>query len=216
MKEKFVIFGAGGFAREVAWLVESCQSETYHPYVACFVDNISNDSVYSLNDIPVFSADKAYQKYPDAFALGGVGSPKLREKLMKEAESYGFQFKSLIHPTVRQSQWNTIGVGAIICAGNILTTNINLGNYVQLNLGCTIGHDAILEDYSTLAPGVHISGHVHLGKRVYIGSGAVVINGQKDKPLTIGDDAIIGAGACVTKSIPSGKTAVGVPARMIN
>ena len=67
-------------------------------------------------------------------------------------------------------------------------------------------------DYTTLAPGVHVSGWVHFGKRVYVGTGAVMINGTEDKPLYIGDDVVIGAGACVTKSIESG-TWGGVPAK---
>jgi UDP-3-O-[3-hydroxymyristoyl] glucosamine N-acyltransferase len=106
-----------------------------------------------------------------------------------------------------------LGIGAVICAGNILTTNICLGVHVQINLDCTIGHDVVLDDYTTLAPGVHLSGCVHCGKRVYIGTGAVIINGTQEDPITIGEDAIIGAGACVAKSIPAGQTWVGIPAK---
>ena len=83
-------------------------------------------------------------------------------------------------------------------------------------MDCTIGHDAIIEDFSTIAPGVHISGWVQLGKRVRIGTGAVVIDGSPEERISIGDDVIIGAGACVTKSIATGLTVVGVPAKPIN
>jgi len=48
-------------------------------------------------------------------------------------------------------------------------------------------------DVKTLAPGVNISGFVHIGKRVYIGTGAVISNGSKKNPLIIE----IGAGAPV-------------------
>jgi len=71
----------------------------------------------------------------------------------------------------------------------------------------------MMGDFTTLAPGVHISGCVHLGKRVYVGTGAVIINGTQEEPIVIGDDAVIGAGACVIKSVPTGQTVVGVPAR---
>lgn len=111
------------------------------------------------------------------------------------------------------SQWVEIGEGTVICAGNILTTNIVLGKQVQINLDCTIGHDVMMQDYATLAPGVHVSGCVHIGKRVYIGTGAVIINGTPDHPLVIEDDAVIGAGAVVTRPVPPGVTVVGVPAR---
>ena len=68
-------------------------------------------------------------------------------------------------------------------------------------------------DFTTLAPGVHVSGCVHFGKRVYVGTGAVIINGTRDNPLILGDDAVVGAGACVTKSVPPATTVVGVPAK---
>jgi acetyltransferase-like isoleucine patch superfamily enzyme len=54
-----------------------------------------------------------------------------------------------------------------------------------------------------------------LGKRVYVGTGAVIKNGTPTQPIVIGDDAVIGAGACVTKSVAPGLTVVGVPARPI-
>jgi UDP-3-O-[3-hydroxymyristoyl] glucosamine N-acyltransferase len=90
-----------------------------------------------------------------------------------------------------------------------------LGRHVQINLDCTIGHDVVMGDYTTLTPGVHVSGYVEFGKRVYVGTGAVFVNGSVDHPLMIGDDAIIGAGACVAKPVPPGETVVGVPAKPI-
>ena len=49
----------------------------------------------------------------------------------------------------------------------------------------------------------------------YIGSGAVIKNGTKEKPLIIGKNVIIGAGAVVTKNVPDNSIAYGVPARVI-
>jgi len=132
---------------------------------------------------------------------------------MNKAKKEGFAFETIMHPDTERSEWLEIAEGVVICAGNILTTNIKLGHHVQINLDCTIGHDVIMGDYTTLAPGVHVSGWVHFGKRVYVGTGAVIINGTEEKPLSIGDDAVIGAGACVTKSVPPLETWGGVPAK---
>ena len=94
-----------------------------------------------------------------------------------------------------------------------MTTNIEIGAHAQINLACTIGHDVVAGDFLTLTPGVHISGSVRFGDRVYVGTGATFVNGTEDKPLIIGDDAVIGAGACVVKDVAAGTTVVGVPAR---
>lgn len=216
MTTQIAIYGAGGFAREVAWLAESLNDSTKKNQVVCFVDDDVANHGKVLNSIPIMSLEKAHQTFPDAKIVSGIGAPRVREVVMGKAAATGFEFATLIHPRVECSQWIEYGEGIVICAGNILTTNITLGNHVQINLDCTIGHDVVMGDYTTLAPGVHVSGWVHFGKRVYVGTGAVIINGTAERPLTIGDDAVIGAGACVTKSIPAGVTAVGIPAKPLN
>jgi acetyltransferase-like isoleucine patch superfamily enzyme len=114
------------------------------------------------------------------------------------------------------SRFVEVGRGSVITVGNILNVNVRLGQHVHVNLDCTIGHDAVLEDYATLAPGVHVSGWVFIKEGAYIGTGAVIINGTEDKPLEIGAYAVVGAGAVVTKDVPPGVTVVGVPAKPLS
>lgn len=72
-------------------------------------------------------------------------------------------------------------------------------------------HDHAFEDFtipirdqgSTCAP-------VRIGNNVWLAARVVVVKG-----VTIGDGAIVGAGAVVTKDIPAGAIAVGVPARVV-
>lgn len=52
--------------------------------------------------------------------------------------------------------------------------------------------------------------NISIGKGCFIGSGAIII-----APVTIGDNVIIGAGSVVTRDIPNGHFAAGVPARII-
>lgn len=210
------IYGGGGFAREVAWLIESCNVPEEKYRIVCFIDDNSAIQGQVLNEIPVLSFEDACEKFPRFQIISGIGSPQIREKTMQKVAAAGIDMGTIIHPRAEKSRWVEIGSGSVICAGNILTTNITLGKHVQINLDCTIGHDVIMGDYTTLAPGVHVSGWVHLGKRVYVGTGANIINGTSIKPLVIDDDAVIGAGACVTKSISNGVTVVGVPAKPLH
>ena len=212
---QIAIYGAGGFAREVAWLVQECNTGAELYEVVCFIDDDETTHGSILNGIPIMGLEEVCSLFPSARVVGGVGSPRTRQRLMEKAAAAGLGFESIIHPRVERSRWIQIGSGTVICAGNILTTNIVIGQHVQINPGCTIGHDVVIGDYTTLTPGVHISGYVHLGKRVYVGTGAVIINGTQSSPIVIGDDVVIGAGACVTKSILEGLTVVGVPAKPI-
>lgn len=207
------IYGAGGFAREVAWLAEECASGGTPVTVCCFIDDAEFTPGKMLNDIPVMSLDETRSRFPDALIVAGIGDCKARLAVTRKASRAGFRFNTLIHPGVQKSKRVEIGEGTVICAGNIITTNIRIGRHVQINLDCTVGHDVILGDFTTLAPGVHVSGCVHVGVGVYIGTGAVIINGTPDSPLIIGDGAIVGAGACVTRSVPPSMKVAGVPAR---
>jgi sugar O-acyltransferase (sialic acid O-acetyltransferase NeuD family) len=205
------IYGAGGFAREVAWLAENCGFR-----VVCFIDDNPTATEKMLNEVPVLAVKEAAARFRAAAVSVAIGSPSTRESVTERALSHGFTLATLVHPRVEKSRWITIGKGVVICAGNILTTNIIVGDHVQINLDCTVGHDVELGEYATLAPGVHVSGCVNIGRRAYIGTGAVILNGTRKEPLTIGDDAVVGGAACVTRSVASGATMVGVPAKAIS
>ena len=212
-RHQIIVCGAGGFGREIAWLVDSCSDSEAHYEVVCFVDDGAEQRGKVVNGIEVLEWERARQRWPDARVVVAIGTPQVRERVAARAEAAGVACATMIHPRVERSRWLEVGEGTVICAGNILTTNIRLGRHVQINLDCTIGHDVIMGDYATLAPGVHVSGCVHLGRRVYVGTGAVIINGDASIPLVVGDDAVIGAGACVIRSVPPGTTVVGVPAK---
>ncbi|RMH10306.1 MAG: acetyltransferase [Armatimonadetes bacterium] len=206
--ERLVIYGSGGFGREAAWLAQECGYS-----VAAFVDDDPQQWGKIINRIPVISLDEACTQYAACPIVVAVGSPRTRAALVEKATERRLSFVNLIHPRTQMSEFIEMGIGIVITAGNILTVNITLANHVQIHVDCTIGHDVVLEDYVTLAPGVHVSGWVHIHRYAYLGTGAVVLNGTQDAPIEIGEGAVIGAGAVVTKSIPPGVTAVGVPAR---
>jgi len=109
-----------------------------------------------------------------------------------------------------KTEFVAIGEGSIICAGNIITTNVTIGRHVILNLSCTVGHQSEIGDFSSLMPTCNISGQVKIGKGNFWGTGSKVINGK-----IVGDFVTVGAGAVVIDNIPDNATAVGVPAKIV-
>lgn len=206
MKKKLVIYGAGGFARELAWQIQSCSTGENAYDLACFIDDKVDAQGKELNGVLILGFDEALRQFPGAGIVGGVGDPKLRQRLAEKGISAGFRAGKFVHTRAECSPWVRIGEGTVICVGSVLTTNITLGKHVQIGPSCRLGHDARVGDASTLSPGVTVSNWVHVGERVFIGPGAVIINGTPDEPLTIGDDAVIGTGAVVTKPVGTNRS----------
>ena len=88
----------------------------------------------------------------------------------------------------------------------------HLGTIV-IGSGCTVGGNCTIAHNVTIGHAggrSRTGGNPVIGDRVYIGPGAIVIG-----PITIGNDALIGAGAVVVKSIPPAGVVVGNPARLL-
>jgi sugar O-acyltransferase (sialic acid O-acetyltransferase NeuD family) len=211
-KQKVVILGAGGFAREVLWVFRDANEVHNRWEVLGFIDENPENHGKELCDLPILGGFEWFKTVDksDIKVICGVGNPKVKKYFVEKAESLGLEFCSVIHPNVRMSKYIEVGKGTVITAGNIITTQVKIGNHVSLNLDCTIGHDDVIEDYCNIAPGAHISGNVTLKEGVDFGTGAVILQG-----VTIGKWSIIGAGAVVIDDIPEGVTAVGVPAKVI-
>lgn len=204
-----VIIGAGGFGREVAWLIEEINKEKPTWNIIGFVDDNEEVQGESFNGYKVIGTID-WLKKQKVNVVSAIGDPITKKKVFDRLGNSENSYPVLIHPNVVCSNSVCIGEGTIICAGNILTVNINIGKHVIVNLDCTIGHDAIVGDYSTILPSVNISGLSKIGECVSMGTGAAVIQG-----INIGENSIVGAGAVVVKDLPENCTAVGAPAKPI-
>ncbi len=206
---KLAIYGAGGFAREVNLIAEEMERHDLLEVVGFVSDNGGPDT---LHDKPVLSFDSLREQHPDATIVIAIGDPKTRTTIAAKVANAGMRFARLCDIATRVSRRSAIGEGSIICAGSIITVDVEIGKHVHINLNCTVGHDVKIGDFTTISPGVHVSGNVVIGERVFIGTGANIINGKPGKPLRIDSDAIIAAGATVTSDCGSNALYAGVPA----
>ena len=207
-----IIFGASGFGREVAWAVERLNKVTPTWNLLGFMDDADDIQGSEINGYKVLGKTADVDNYPDAYFVVAVGASRTREKIVSNMKTVNpsIKFGTVIDPSVEISDLVTIGEGTIICAHTIITVNIEIGAHVIINLDCTIGHDAVLQDFVTLYPSVNVSGITNIGHAVELGTGMQIIQGK-----TVGDYSIVGAGAVVVKDIPAKCTAVGSPAKPI-
>lgn len=211
-KKDLYIIGAGGFGREIAWLVERINRIQPIWNFKGFIDDNNAMNGTMKDGYPVLGGcDTLMNLLQEVWVVIAVGSAKVRKSIIQKLGGFShIQFATLIDPSVLSSNHVSIGEGCIICAGTILTTDILIGNHVIINLDCTIGHDAIIRDFVTIYPSVNVSGDVIVGECAELGTGVQIIQGKH-----IGKKSMIGAGAVVVKDIPERCTAVGSPARPI-
>lgn len=211
MMKNLVIIGAGGFGREVKTLIDSInnQGRTYR-FLGFYDDGFEKGQI--INGYPVLGGILDINAINIQCSIViAIGDPQTKQRLYEQIDNSNIDFPNIIHPNVLISDdFVEFGIGNIICASCIITCNIIIKDFVILNLMCTVGHDTILSSFSSFMPSVNISGDVLIHEKVYVGTGAKIIN-----QLEIGANTIVGAGAVVSKSLPENCTAVGIPAKPI-
>ena len=209
--QKIVIYGTRGFAREVHQLIIDWARAGAALACAGFLVDANYREQATVHDLPVFGDAHWLAQAPDIKVAIGIGMTAPRHRIARLIErEFGNRFLTLRHPRAWVGDRVKIGAGSVVCANSSVTTDIAVGCHVQLHVGCTIGHDTVIEDFVTVAPGANVSGRVHIGEGTFIGTGAVIL-----PDIKVGRWSVVGAGAVVTKDIPDNVTAVGVPARVI-
>lgn len=204
-----VIIGAGGFAKKVACLIKDINKKEKQWNLLGFIDDNLGNKEKEINDIKVLGdTDDFLKMSDDIYYVIGIGSGEVREKIDKKLSNK--KPATLIHPNVILEEFIEIGEGTIICCNNAIAVNSKLGKHCLINFGSTIGHDAILENYVTVCPGVHLSGDTKVGEKTMLGTGSCIIQGLK-----IGSDSTLGAGTVLIKSIPNHCTVVGNPGKIV-
>ena len=143
-----------------------------------------------------------------------IANSAVREKLAARCLADGVQFFDVKAANVVVLDNVQTGLGAVLCPFVTLTSNIRIGQHFHANLYSYVEHDCVIGDFVTFAPGVHCNGNVVIEDHAYIGSGAVIKQGQPGQPLVIGRGAVVGMGAVVTRNVLAGTTVVGNPAKL--
>ena len=210
------ICGAGGFAREILPIAkEILLSPGQTNAGACrivFVEKAPAEAL--VNGVPVVSEDEFFdQPCGQRYFNVAVGDSKLRESIALDFMRRGAAPFALHSRNTIIGDDSEIGEGAIICGYSMVTPAVRIGRFFHSNMYSYVAHDSVIGDFVTFAPRVNCNGNVHIGDHAYIGTAATLRQGTAEKPLTIGEGAVVGMGAVVTKDVPAFTTVVGNPAK---
>jgi len=202
---QLLIYGSGGFGREVYDLACRINNKENRWVDISFIDDVSKEK--SLNGIKIYKFEEIFT-LNDIECIVALGEPASREKLYNRLVEHNVKIATLIDPSAIVSKSATIKEGSIISAFSLIANNVYIKENTVIQTFVNVGHDIIIGRHSVLSSNVSPGGNDVFGDKVYVGMGAVI----KEK-LNIGNNSIIGMGSCVCHDIPPDVIALGNPAR---
>lgn len=204
------IVGAGGFGRETldallaatsAKKAKKAKKASGEPTIRFVDEHLAGTTVRGLEVVSEHEATNG------RFVVA-IANSTVRRRFAEQLAAKGLAPISIVHPRAIIGPETEMQAGCVVLGGAYVSSSVVLGQHVQVNYNATIGHDAVLEGFVTVLPGANVAGATRVRSGATIGSNACVL-----QSLTVGTDATVGAGAVVTRDVPDGLTAKGVPAR---
>jgi sugar O-acyltransferase (sialic acid O-acetyltransferase NeuD family) len=187
LKKRFDIFISEDYYRQ----------NTFHSTIP-YIKKIYNCDVYNLSKFNTSQYD----------ALITLSDIDLRKEIVSSMPK-NTSYYTYIDKYARILNKNCIiGKGSVICGGVIITSNVNIGDFNQLNLNTTIGHDTITGSYFTTAPGVNVSGNCIIGDSVYCGTNSAIRENIK-----VCNNVVLGLNSGVVKDITVSGIYTGTPCK---
>lgn len=203
---RLMILGAGGHAKVV---IEVARAAGWEPVAA-----LAPEKTGSVLGVPLRGGDDDApalwrQGLVDAAAVA-IGDNRLRRRLAKRLRGFGCPLPVLVHPAATISPTARLGEGTVVMAGAVVNADAVIGRDCIVNTGAVVEHDCVLGDGVHAAPRSVMGGSCRFGDLALFGIGASARPG-----VTVGEAAIVGAGAVVVRDIADAAVVGGAPARPI-
>lgn len=206
-----VIYGAGGFGREVACLIQTINKVNTEWNFIGFIDD-EQESGTCCEYGQVLGGLQYLNTYDRKLAVViAIGSSAALQDLSTRIVNPKIYFPNMIAPGVIFHDENSVllGKGNIILFHSIISCNVRLGNFNLLNNDVMVGHDSEIGDFNVLNPSTRISGNVRIGDMNFFGVCSVIL--QK---LIIGNNTRIAANSCVMRNTKDKGLYIGTPAQL--
>lgn len=207
---KIAIYGAGGFGKEVACLVDRLNANGANwELIGFFDDSKPAGTVVSRYGTVLGGMDELLRVDETLAVAIAINENRAVNRIRESITNSNIIFPSLIDPSVFfvDEQTVTMGEGNIIQNGCMISCDVKIGSFNLLNDHVVVGHDNIIGDFNGLMPGAHLSGGVTIGNNNLLGVASVVLQG-----LIIGKGVTLGANSVLMTSPRDNSTYLGVPA----
>jgi tetrahydrodipicolinate N-succinyltransferase len=208
-----IIVCAGSTAQEVYSVIDVINRDALEKgkepvyNILGFIDDNPNAVLADFVKAPILGTISDWQPQGNELYAMGNSSPKAKERIVSVLKPRGCKFETIIAPYARVKPYVEVGEGCVITAFNI-NNGAKIGDFVNIQ-GSMIGGQTIIDDFSTTLGFANVA-QAKVGKRVYIGSHAVVLG------VTVEDDAFVCVGSIVVRKVKAGTKVFGNPARRVD
>lgn len=207
-----VIYGAGGFGREIACLIKAINDLQPRWNLLGFIDDgvpegTSNRYGKVLGNFEWLNN----YRLPLSVAIA-IANPKILQLITTKFTNTNLDFPNVIAPTVSFYDKDSfqIGKGNIIFFGCRFSCDVQIGDFNLFNGFVALGHDVKLGNCNILNPSVRLSGEVVVGDGNFFGVQSIILQGKK-----IGNHTKIGVNSVIMRNTKDGYLYHGNPAKIV-
>lgn len=210
-----VIYGAGGFGKEIACLLHHQMPDSFretYRFIGFVDDGKPIDTPIKYGNI--LGGVSFINEFKGELAVVfSIAQPEVLKGALDKIIKKDIIYPNVISPGVVIYDQISLemGKGNVIVNGCRISCDVTLGDFNLFNGFVAIGHDVVIGDRNIFGPSSRISGDVNIGNGNFFGLNSAVLQG-----LIIGDEIRLGAGSILMKNARYPKTLYfGNPARKI-
>lgn len=205
------IFGAGGFGRELACIIQQINKEKPTWNLIGFFDDAFEAGTELQYGKALGGIDALNEWVKPISVAIALGSPKVLRAVVGKITNPNVEFPNVVAPNVLFMDEGSVimGKGNIIFPNSLISCNVKLGDFNMLNVYTQIGHESEFGNYNVVMPTTNISGGVVIGDANLFGVKSTVLQYKK-----VGNEVVLSPGSVLSRTAKDGKIYLGNPAKM--
>lgn len=211
--QKIAIIGGRGNGRVIAQIIADTRAAGMQNQVVGYLNDHEPEGSL-IGEYPVLGKPCQWRQLPPdtllVAALLTVGKMQERTGMIEHFGIPAERLARVIHPTAVIADDVRIGPGSVIASHVTCQPGSTVGMNSIIRAGANIGHDVKVDDFVDIGPNCTLCGYAVIEKGAHIAANAVVRDG-----ISVGQYGVLSAGSVALKTIPSGTTWMGNPARRV-
>ncbi len=176
--QDIAIYGAGGFGKEVATILQKInEKQRTWNLVGFFDDGIARGTNVSLYGKVLGGIEELNAINTPLSIVFAIGRPQTLQLIVSRITNPLVDFPNIIHPDVYFADLRTfkIGKGNVIVRGCSFSCDVEIGDFNQFNSISALAHDVKVGSFNVFMPLTRISGEVTIGDVNLFGINSIVL-----------------------------------------